>query len=85
MCPRASEHECVCECVSVSERVCVRVLASMSVRSSVCEYNCIFSHLHVLSETVLMFMFTYWQIMLFGHITPVRMVACRLMVYQIFV
>ena len=32
-----------------------------------------------------LFLFTYWQIMPFGHITPVRMAVCRLMVYQIFV
>ena len=30
-------------------------------------------------------LFMYWLIMAFGHITPVRMVVCRLMFYQIFV
>ena len=30
--------------------------------------------------SVSLFLFTYWQIMPFGHITPVRMVVCRLMV-----
>ena len=34
---------------------------------------------------VVLFLLAYWQIMPFGHITPVRMVACRLMVYHIFI
>ena len=30
------------------------------------------------------FLLTYWQIMPFRHITPVCILACRLVVYQIF-
>ena len=35
------------------------------------------------SSSALAFLLAYWQMMPFGHIRPVRMVACQLMVYQI--
>ena len=48
-------------------------------------YYVIFLRIIPRTWLLFLFLFTYWQIMPFGHITPVRMVVCRLMVYQIFV